>query len=236
MKFEHLLLTDYAAAQIMNEHSRQDLYQTRKEEDSRLCWRTPETADDVSRIHTVTVTGDSMKCTCQYPTYWLLPCRHVLAVNVAAGFGSAFVADQCGRRWHRNFQRSQRTVQAGERAGGSVTAASSDSDCPMPVQLVVPAQASKAALRSEYMNIINQTFDSATHSQYKLLIATMESIQQMIGEPAVLQVAEEYLRALVGNTVAAKDPVVTTRRGKRRIRSNGEANNPASKKAAIGHK
>ncbi|MGH7240017.1 MAG: transposase [Candidatus Saccharimonadales bacterium] len=50
---------------------------------------------------TVFVRKDMCSCTCMFPTYMLLPCRHVLLVNQHA-FGSNWQSDQVAVRWNIN--------------------------------------------------------------------------------------------------------------------------------------
>jgi hypothetical protein len=76
-------------------------------------WKCTSTTDDI--IYTVTITTDSMKCSCNYPQQWLLPCRHVLKTNLTESIKmhrnditNQYRIDQIGERWRYRHQPTER--------------------------------------------------------------------------------------------------------------------------------
>ena len=61
----------------------------------------------------VVVTGNSMSCTCNFPSMMLIPCVHVMKVNVSYHEKKqAIIMEQIGVRWRHDYMPSYRTKQA----------------------------------------------------------------------------------------------------------------------------
>ena len=80
---------------------------------------TPLTAAEEKRDPEVLAKDDCMRCSCNFPVTYLLPCRHVLAINLHLR-RVEFNRGQVGQRWLRNFKPvvvSEQTESATGRAG-----------------------------------------------------------------------------------------------------------------------
>jgi hypothetical protein len=193
-----------------------------------------------------------MSCSCKFPTYWLLPCKHVLSVNIASGKGSAFLVEQCGQRWLRSFQRTPRIVDATNRVVASqVEGASSSVDdvkngddigvdpdlvdvdldagrsqsintSILEVQMFNASKATKVEMKAHLINIVTQLVDEVRPLHYAKLSRTATAWLGMKSKPTVLLELCEFAEALATNLEAALDPEVVSRTGKRRHRSKGE--------------
>ena len=93
--------TEYAAMQIIQQHKLLGNYTVEPHSTE------PNTFTIINKAstekETVTVTASSMKCSCNYPLNWLLPCRHVLQANQADKSLQLVMVNQIGERWRRAF-------------------------------------------------------------------------------------------------------------------------------------
>lgn len=211
-------LTGYAAARIITQHRLYDFYRCTRKGDHYECERTSGT----KRI--VSVTRDSMNCSCQEPTFFLLPCRHVLSANVASGFGSSFLKTQCAKRWWRDFQRPQRVIAAAALVADSLPDQNENDslmvidDAPQ-VDVFEGRTATKAHVKQVCTEAINSLVDGITANYHAKLVKIMESLAQLHQKPTAFNEVSDYLDEVLDGVL---DPEVASRRGQRRKRLKGE--------------
>jgi hypothetical protein len=101
-------LTHYASAKVQQQFDQQHHYRCEQKDihdrDSIwFVWDTRRPASDTGDRREVQVSDAWMRCSCSFPITHLLPCRHVLALNLHL-FRAAFRVGQVGKRWLRYFK------------------------------------------------------------------------------------------------------------------------------------
>lgn len=101
----HPHLSYYAGELVRREFELQHNYQAEQKtvgerDNVWIVWERRVTSAEPEKRREVQVGDDYMRCSCCFPVTYLLPCRHVLAVNLLL-FRTAFRPTQVGKRWLR---------------------------------------------------------------------------------------------------------------------------------------
>jgi hypothetical protein len=105
----HPYLTFHAATKVKQQHEVHHNYVLQQKvvagRDS-VWWvsdRRQVTAGRDEKMREVEARDDFMHCSCYWPTMYLLPCRHVIALNLHL-FNQPFMSGQVGQRWLRSYR------------------------------------------------------------------------------------------------------------------------------------